>query len=62
MKPEELKNMCKLFESFKPSTIKDAPYFISSMEKILDTDLDLENNDILPLSSGFGLTIASAIV
>ena len=62
MKPEEVKNMCKLFGTFKPSVIKDASYFVSSMEKIVDADLDMDNNDILPLSSGFGLTIASAIV
>ena len=62
MKPEEVKNMCKLFGTFKPSVVKDASYFVSSIEKIVDADLDVENNDIMPLSSGFGLTIASAIV
>jgi hypothetical protein len=62
MKPEEVKNLCKLFGTFKPSFNKSPAYFVSSIEKVVDTDLDVDNNDIRPLSSGFGLTIASAIV
>jgi hypothetical protein len=62
MKPEEVKNLCKLFGTFKPSVNKSSAYFVSSIENVVDTDLDVENNDIRPLSSGFGLTIASAIV